>query len=437
MLPTTIPSGQRYGFGLAIALIRPEMFLRRRVETIRFTETGDVRRHTTIDVDLDRLAHLLPARHSKEAPSNRVQLVPMTMLRKQPLALLNVVDDSGRTIPVLDTEENGLLAYRALCAHAAVTLDLRSRASLPAELGKLLEEVARAPARRARLAAERLLRPDSPWVGLARDPVFRRMTRDLAENFILIGRVFTPSGSEPSVRSLKFSYASDLGVVPHRRWTKALGLLRAGEREFEVGLPAIADCVSFHAQVVPPAGLKVKRVVLQKGSPFGSSRPTNETEGSHTGNVGHVNANHVPPGTYANLVIKLCATSRGAMFAAMSASVATACLLVALSLQPESRVASLQAARGNTVVLLLIIPGLISTYLARPGEPSVVGRVLRTVRILLLVNSLTLYVVAGSFVLGTAGSALRTVFSAVAIVASACAILLSVSWARCQRVPGG
>jgi multisubunit Na+/H+ antiporter MnhC subunit len=51
------------------------------------------------------------------------------------------------------------------------------------------------------------------------------------------------------------------------------------------------------------------------------------------------------------------------------------------------------------VAVLLVAPGLVSAYLARPGEHVLVGRLVRPLRYALVLSTLAVYVAAGAVIL--------------------------------------
>jgi hypothetical protein len=86
-----------------------------------------------------------------------------------------------------------------------------------------------------------------------------------------------------------------------------------------------------------------------------------------------------------------------------------------------------------SIALLLVLPGVISTLLARPGEHHLVSRLLRGVRLLTLSSAICLYFAAAVVVAGVAGSALRSWWLALAVVSAVPAVLLGVAVRRCRR----
>lgn len=82
---------------------------------------------------------------------------------------------------------------------------------------------------------------------------------------------------------------------------------------------------------------------------------------------------------------------------------------------------------GSSTALLLVLPGVLSTFLARPGEHSTVAQALRGVRGLMLASAVIVYVAAAMLVLGLVGSALRAGWAILAAVSAIPTVALGIA----------
>lgn len=410
------------GYGIVSLLANPKLWVTRRVETVHFVGEEQIRRSVSVDFDASQVSRVLPV-----GPASF--LTPLALLAKHPLALLDVTDEHRTTLPVMSTEENGFVAYSALAAAASIALKLPSGESAGSEHLNLLETIARAPIGQATQALHQIKESNEAiWRNLWKDDFFRKLARDLAVNFILLA--YTPDQAPRQQRRiLKFSFAIELGspqrTVGWRRW------LRIGEQAFAVDLPSIADGASYHVQILPPGGLTVGLVELYLTDTLRSS--VEVISGSHLGGIGHVSSARAVPGSSAEVLVTLTASPRGIVSACAVASVIITLLLCSISVVSQHRLTALDASVSPVLAVLLAVPTLIAAYLARPGEISLVSRILRPVRLLLFISALSVYSVSVTFALDIAGLAQRTAVLSASIVSVACSIALCASWKRGSR----
>ncbi|MGH9210822.1 MAG: hypothetical protein ACRD2C_09085 [Acidimicrobiales bacterium] len=154
---------------------------------------------------------------------------------------------------------------------------------------------------------------------------------------------------------------------------------------------------------------------------------TSASQGSVLGLNTHIG--DVPEaGTY-NVEVLVCPSADGLLRACAVSSAFTAVLLfLAAWFSYRLDTGRLDA----SIALLLVLPGIISTQLARPGEHHLVSRLLRGVRILTLSSAVTLYFAAAMVVAGLAGSALQAWWLGLAVVSGVPAVLLGVAVRRCR-----
>lgn len=293
-------------------------WVRRRVETVRFTEEGLVRRFVSLDFSVDgswpKVAPSGDGSDGVEAGGPASMLVPLALLRKEPLALLDVIDETGATLPVLGTYENGFLAYSALCAVATIVRG--NDEPLPADLQSTLYAVAMQPESLALAALDDLKRsPDGSSGKIARDQIFLKLATDLCRNFILLAEVKHAEERSTARRIIKFSYTTSPIRTARRRpkqW-----LVRPHEQRFDFDLPSVGDAESHHFQLVPPAGIEVSRCRLRLKPQF---LDESTRLGSKVGGTAHLHATRAGSGSSAVAEIELSPSGHGPVLAATVAS---------------------------------------------------------------------------------------------------------------------
>jgi hypothetical protein len=230
-------------------------WVHRRVEQVEFIDDRSVRRRVSVDFELPENE---PSRQINWTP---MDLVPLALLRKQPLVGFDLHDEAGLSIPLFTRQQNAFVAWSLLAAvgEAAarnggfplplpldVLSDLRLISSeRPTQAARALRTFIK-PGRRESKPLRR---------ALMRDEVFSSLAEALTDNFLLL--VLVEHG-ESTRRIFKFSYVEPLPWPPFRllfrqdpRGLVWLTRLRLGltpiPLDFEV--PSINEAGSFHFEV--------------------------------------------------------------------------------------------------------------------------------------------------------------------------------------------
>jgi hypothetical protein len=202
---------------------------------------------------------------------------------------------------------------------------------------------------------------------------------------------------------------------------------------FVFDAPDVTAAGSYHFQFTAPDGLTVSDGTLLAANEerthveaFGTTTRRSSVLGlnSHIGGVPDTDS-------YA-AVVKVRPSPDGLLRASAASAVFTTVLLLIAStwanrLQDEQL--------GSSITLLLVLPGVVSTFLARPGEHSMVSRVLRGVRFLMLTSAVIIYLGAGALAMGMSGQSLRVVWLVLATVSAVPTIVLAVAVHRCRLTP--
>lgn len=196
--------------------------------------------------------------------------------------------------------------------------------------------------------------------------------------------------------------------------------------------PDVMTSASYHFQFVPSEGLAINDGALvafpddpeQEPVVFGHKASRYSVLGLNT------HAKDVPPASSYSALVQVRPSPDGLLRASSaSAWLSTVLLLMASVVAPH---VDIQSQAGPFSALLLVLPGAVSTFLARPGEHPLVAHTLRGVRVLTLISAMTTYFAAALLVVGLSNSALRIGWLALAAMSALPAALLAVAVRRCR-----
>lgn len=412
------PDTQR-GAQLALLLIHVGKWVNRRVETVRFTDDGLARRYVSLDTSLDGAWPALNPRSYGPDQSDealfRTKLVPLALLLKAPLGMLDVADEFGSTMPVLSTSENGYLAYSALASYASQILDGETSGSLPQELLQILYRIARYPSAEATEALEELRRSDSPFCRkLVGDVVFMKLATDLSANFVLLVEIRFDA-EEQVRRVIKFSYT----IAPDNPIRRSPGewFRSPHERNYVFELPSLGDADSHHFQLSPPVGITVTRCSLTTTKPF--SRTVITRPGILVGGTAHLHSSRAGSGASGSASVWLAASVHTIAPATLTSAVI---LLVSLVLLGARLCLGFPEPGSDTgwQGVLIALPGLAAGFLANQGELGVQSRLLAETRFLLALDAVALIGVAFGAALGLSQDLYTWILSSFVVVSALC-----------------
>lgn len=93
-----------------------------------------------------------------------------------------------------------------------------------------------------------------------------------------------------------------------------------------------------------------------------------------------------------------------------------------------------EARADSSAALLLVLPGIISTYLARPGEHHLVSRLLLGVRTITVASGMIVYIAAAVVVSDVAPGLVREIWAGLTVLATVIAVVLTVAVRRSRSV---
>jgi len=302
------------------------------------------------------------------------------MLPKSPANLMafDLFDETGQSLRVVSRVDNAQISGVALCRMAERILDSQGRQlspALAAELRQIAEVDADEGKQRA-LRVEHCLEPDyaSETELLTRDERFCWWLSALAHSSILvvIFRALTP-------RRKIIKLAFEQPIESELKWRTSLGW---DPYEVWVDSPLI-EARTYHFEAEAPPGLRITEAKLSDDR---HRIPVKDHGFLRRVHLYREDAAYAGAGT---AVMRLCVGASFSGGAFMSAALTTGALLGAALFADK-----IATNPTSAPTLLLFLPGLIATYIARPEQHPLTTRLLWGARRLLLAIALLAYTAA-------------------------------------------
>lgn len=409
-----------------------DAWIHRRVESVAFYDNTTVAYRVSVDLTIPDVAPVV-------APTSGgvgLRLLPVTMLRKEPLANLDVRDASGRSLPILTSKQNSDLSLAMLLVWARSIL----QGDVPEPIVNDLDRLVRCSAAEASRAYVSL--EEGPAAGAdaerailfsAAEESFAALANDLSEHFVFIVGI----AAEPGERHvLKFSYDVSYQVGPYasvpRRIAERLGLA-ASSVEFELVAPVPA--ASHHFEVVKPPDVDVAYLT--------ATRPGADKALRVEGGAQHVHAHlgQVLEGEAVAVTVGLLAERRGWLRGCWATATAITALLVFLAVHlpvvtPIAEDGPRMAA-STGAPLLLAVAGLAASLLNRPREHALATDLLWVLRLVVAAPPLAAFGLAAALTVGPPRIVIPVVcWVLTAVSASAAAVVTVAVWWPWTRPPG-
>jgi hypothetical protein len=331
------------GLATAEMLLHWAKWVHRRVETIEFVDDERIRRSMSIDFTM-----LDTPMFGQLAEEFAVVPIPLMFMRKGLLRNFSMVDEEGRSLPLLTREQNTNVGRTALSK--LLTLVLGEDRQESAEgyvdditlLIRLPSSEAQAPFARIR---DRVRSEDTSNTVIRDD--FIALSTDLATNFV----VATPLPYSPGARRIvKVAFEEDIKL--------SSGEGRGSKSALSLGVP-VGSAGSYHIQVHAPAGLEFTDK---------SKARLMEVVPDRKLLIGY--ASEEKQGDFDEVVVDFDLARRGLSEAAFIISLVTTLMLfgglaarLALGIRESSEAAS---------AVIVAVPGIFATYVAGPGEHPLV-----------------------------------------------------------------
>lgn len=359
-------------------LLGPVNWIVRRRETVEIADEKSLRRQITVDFSLPEAP--LPVRLP-----DRGYCAPILVLPKKPSHLMSfdLVDDEGKTVPLAARLENARISAATVNAMAELALGGRAPEHPSFPLPTKLRAIAEAEAPDGELAVDRLLSSEAARFGdgdlkrLAEHPRFRWWLFTLSHSSILM----VPS-PEPGKRGIvKLSFREP--ILSEMSWRTGIGW-----KPYSVHVDSsFIGAQSFHFEAHAPVGLRIASAVLA------SDRPPKSDEGMLR--RAHLYLPNAENGQAATAGLDLRVAGSGFVRDAWLASLLVTTAIAACLKWADNIVRDPSAAPA----LLLLLPGLIATYLGRPDRHGLTQRLLAWTRRTLMASALFAYVTAARLAL--------------------------------------
>lgn len=382
--------------------------MHRRVESLAFVDAAVVRRRLSVDFTLPKQFPSPVA--TKGRP---LFFVPLTMLPKRPGPMrFDVQDESGGSLPLLTEREHSRITGAALLEGARRCLPQPQRSELGGELGQALARIAVGDydSNVADLLA--LLVPNSPeWRAFRGSAAARRsLLRDnWMKNFIALAAgnnvAVVPVELAPgSRRVLKLAFEETIRPEALGRSRRSFGEV-VGWSATLAGLqsPLVGAAESYHVQVSAPLNLELTQAELIAWSPYElvMAQLSGRAAGVPQVHVytpknfdtrAHLYVPSAREPTSGRVSVGFRAERKGFLTGAAIAAWGIVAVLTLYWRAADSLVT--QSSSANA--LLLISPGLVAAYLARPGEHALVRKLLVFPRSVLVLAAASVFSAAAA-----------------------------------------
>lgn len=393
----------------------PSKWIHRRVERIRFLDRRTIRRQVSVDFTLP--TGITSVGTFENRP---VYIAPLFLLvrdrprplregrkwdrwtpwrdeyrKRLPMSLFSEVtlrDESGARLPLATRHQSALLANAILQKAAAQAI----KHPLSTKLRDEITNVAEGNRLERRTALENILVDDEtaldPEYAKLRDTDFAELACTLATHLPIVC-LFT--GGAPGRSIVKIAYDEPLdeeSLATRGRLRRGIGWK---SEYLSVRVNEIGAAASHHIEVEIPEELQVNSVALTGKQYVAANRPWGELERKEksyfirqvgSASNGNVYLTELPAERRMGRVsVKMrVRRTRFLMGALVASGIITAVLAALATLAPEI----LRTDNSQTsVAALLLLPSVVATYIARPGEHVISARMLRWSRFALIGNA--------------------------------------------------
>ncbi|HEY4812682.1 MAG TPA: hypothetical protein VIH71_16670 [Solirubrobacteraceae bacterium] len=419
---------RRIGLTTALLFVRRQEWVHRRVELVTFADQDVIRRSNSIDFTLPRwtAAYL---KVSKSEPSKIA--VPIALLRKATLAHFNLSDEGSNAIPLLSGTQVGPLAELALLATAELALESDNiHSSIAAAIRQLTwdrrADDDQGGQRPSSAAFECLFSPDEPEpesrLLLKRHPIFLPLAEAFDENYIAAVLLTIAGGDRRVVHFAYDEMISETGndQVHRRRTIRELFKGNLSRRVLVLASSA-GDAESFHMEAEAPEGLRISSRVTftyaQKDARRTNIEEPVEKSGSYQRSHIHCNDVHASD----RLAVVLRVGPRSSTVVRGAALTAALTLLAVIYIRIQIHHINRHGA-ASTATVLLVIPTILSLWIARSNEHPATTYLLWPLRIVATAPAIFGLIAASVLITGS------TSFSGETVLATIIGLLTMATW---------
>lgn len=399
-------------------------WVHRRVESITFIDENRIRRRVSVDFTLPDLPRELL--RTSRVRGQSAAYVPLTLLRKRTVVNFDLHDEDGKSLPLLSRRQNNAVGATMLCLLAEAVLG----ASLPEDLERDLRSIAingqdaAGEAFRSLGDPPRDCRSSDERARLVAEPRMMTLAEDLTNNFLLL----VPIAADPEARRvIKFSYEERPGAEIDRSLWRSLPETM-NWRDVPLLLPAssLGAAVSYHVEIEVPDELEIASVSgidLRRAQPLPSETTQSGSQDYRGLRRVHLHYSGLSRWTWGLIELKVGVARSGLLAAALLSAVLTALVLSVASLRLEE----LREQAEVSSALLLAIPGVLSSYLLRPGEHPLVSKLFGGVRAVVFLSALCALTAAAGLALKASTTAVELMWAVLVPLAWTCVGALALS----------
>lgn len=362
---------EKIGSVNAALLSRGERWIHRRKESVRVIDETALQRSVSVDFTLVRRVDDEALDPIIKVPEGGLPVFcpPLFVLPKGPdnLMSFDLQDEAGVSLPLMTRDDNGLISGATLAALAVRVLG--PERPLSPTLDDRLRRLAAADVPQ-QLVAKTLLKPragdpdEQLLRELAKDDVFSWWTRTLAHSSLVVVPYRDPSIRRKIFR-LSYLEPFDIALAVRTRlgWTPYTVVIDSSWIEAR----------NFHFEAEAPRGLRIAKATLFDDT----SREVSDGGFLRRTHLARYNARNAGAATTS---LDLRVNGYGFVGGAMMASGLVVLAVAACLIQAEA----IAENPTSPPALLLLLPGLIATYVARPDQHALTTRLLSFARRLLL-----------------------------------------------------
>lgn len=244
-------------------------------------------------------------------------------------------------------------------------------------------------------------------------PVFCSLVQSLVDGFLLLAVVDVDDGLR---RILKYAYSGPLYPPDERSTAQSVGLATT---QIDIAVPLVGEGASYHLEVHVPEDLLVVSALLRSRS---ADMLREDIQPGH-GSMAHVYLRDVDLFADGDAQVELAASPSGMVRATV---VSTWGIAISLTL---AACFAPRIAKGSdaATALLLVVPGVLSTVVSRPGEHRLTSVLMRGYRWIVALAACCAFLASGAIALQVQGTALRLWCLLLGSIAVTCAVLVSLA----------
>ena len=357
----------------------------RRKQTVEILDDTALRRQISVDFSLRRSAR--PLLEAGKDDDTSLFCAPVYVLPKAPANLMafDLEDEGGNALSLIGREDNARISSAVLARMARRILQEHKK-DLPNGLDQELRRIAQADAAAGTECVRRVLNPaGTPWEAelkvVGADDRFVWWLRTLGHSSIV---AVLYRARRPGRKLVKLRFEQPIASEQRR-------LARLGWSSYRVGIDSpLIEARRFHLEAQSPPGLRITK-----------ARFTDDGSQVAIGDSGFLRRVHLyRPGAEragaGTAVLWLRVSGQGFIGGApLAAGLVTLALTACWASARE-----IATNPTSAPALLVVLPGLIATYIGRADQHALTTRLLSTARRLLLFAALLAYTGAAKIALG-------------------------------------